>query len=60
MIGATALWMLFGWMGSAIVASHLSTRKGYGQRPGLALGLMLPVIAIVVWLLWPARSDEPK
>jgi hypothetical protein len=60
MIGATALWMLFGWMASGIVASHLSTRKGYGQRPGLATGLIVPVIAVVVWLVWPARSDDPE
>ena len=58
MIGATALWLLYAWLGSAIAASWLSDRKGYGERPGLAAGLLLPVLAVVVWLMWPARPGS--
>lgn len=58
MIGATALWLLYAWLGSAIAASWLSDRKGYGERWGLATGLLLPAAAVVVWLLWPARPGS--
>ena len=57
-IGSGAFWMLYGWLASAIIASYLSGRKGYGERPGLALGLLLPVISVVIWLVWPAKSDS--
>jgi hypothetical protein len=57
-IGATALYLLFAWLGSAIVASWLSARKGYGERPGLAAGLLLSVLGVLIWLVWPARSDS--
>jgi hypothetical protein len=31
LIGATALYLLFAWLASAILASYLSSRKGYGE-----------------------------
>ena len=55
LLGATALYLLFAWLASAIAASWLSDRKGYGERPGLATGLLLSVIGVIVWLVWPAR-----
>jgi len=55
-IGATALYLLFIWLASAIAASWLSDRKGYGEKPGLATGLLLSAVAVVVWLLMPARA----
>lgn len=58
LIGATALWLVFLWLGSAIAASWLSERKGYGERVGLATGLLLTVIGVLVWLVWPARADS--
>lgn len=58
LIGAKALYLLFGWMLSAIVASYLSDRKGYGEKPGLASGLLLSVVGVIVWLVWPARADS--
>jgi Na+/proline symporter len=58
LIGAKALYLLFIWLGSAIIASWLSDRKGYGERPGLATGLLLSVVAIIVWLLWPPKADS--
>ena len=35
-IGAKALYLLYVWLASAIVASYLSDRKGYGEKAGLA------------------------
>jgi hypothetical protein len=55
-IGTTALWLLYAWLISAIVSSWLSERKGYGEQPGLASGLLLSVVSIVIWLLWPAKN----
>ena len=58
LIGSKALWLLYAWLASAIVSSYLSQRKGYGEKVGLATGLLLTVVAVVVWLLWPARPDS--
>ena len=57
-IGASALWLLFGWLACAIVASWLSGRKGYGEKIGLAFGLLLAPIGVIAWLVWPARPDS--
>jgi hypothetical protein len=57
-IGAKALWLLYAWLASAIVASYLSLRKGYGDKIGLAFGLLLSVVGVVIWLIWPARADS--
>jgi hypothetical protein len=57
-IGATALYLLFLWLASAIAASWLSNRKGYGEKPGLATGLLLSAVAVVVWLAIPARAGS--
>lgn len=58
LLGAKALYLTFAWLLSAIVASYLSDRKGYGERPGLACGLLLNVIGVVIWLVWPARPES--
>jgi hypothetical protein len=57
-LGAKALYLLYAWLGSAIVASYLSNRKGYGEKIGLAFGLILSVIGVLIWLIWPARPDS--
>ena len=57
-IGAKALWLTYLWLASAIVASYLSARKGYGEKLGLAFGLLLSVVGAIIWLLWPARADS--
>lgn len=57
-IGAKALYLLYMWLASAIAASWLSDRKGYGEKPGLAAGLLLAVIGVLLWVVWPARSDS--
>jgi hypothetical protein len=57
-IGARALWLTYLWLASAIVASYLSSRKGYGEKLGLAFGLLLTVIGVLIWLVWPAKPDS--
>jgi hypothetical protein len=57
-IGANALWLTYIWLASAIVASYLSARKGYGEKLGLAFGLLLSLGGVVVWLIWPAKADS--
>ena len=57
-IGAKALYLMYAWLASAIVANYLSERKGYGAKLGLALGLLLSVIGVIVMLLVPARRDS--
>ncbi len=37
-IGAKALYLLYGWLASAIIASYLSERKGYGSKLGPGVG----------------------
>ena len=58
LLGVKALYLLIAWLLSAIAASWLSDRKGYGERPGLAAGLLLSVVGVVIWLVWPARADS--
>jgi fucose permease len=58
LLGATALWLLYAWLLSAIVASYLAGRKGYNEKTGLATGLLLHVIGVIVWLVWPAKPDS--
>lgn len=58
LIGAKALYLLFAWLISAAVSAWLSERKGYGERPGLAAGLLLSVLGPVIWLLMPARPGS--
>jgi hypothetical protein len=58
LMGAWALWFLYLWLASCIIASYLSNRKGFGDKPGIATGLCLSVIAIIVWLVWPAKPES--
>jgi hypothetical protein len=57
-LGVKALYLTYIWLASAVVASLISDRKGYGERPGLITGLLTSAVAIVVWLLWPARPES--
>ena len=57
-LGATALYLLYLWLGSAIVASYLSDRKGYGSKVGLAFGLVLSAVGALIWLIVPARANS--
>src|SRR5919107_860909 len=58
LLGSTALWLLYSWLASAIIASYLSGRKGYGERVGLACGLLLNVIGVLIWLVVPPRAES--
>ncbi len=58
LIGANALWLLYAWLASAIIAQYLSERKGYGEKAGLVTGLLVSVLAVVIWLAWPAKKDS--
>jgi heme/copper-type cytochrome/quinol oxidase subunit 2 len=51
LLGAKALYLLLLWLASAIIASWLSQRAGYGERWGLATGLLVTVAAIPIWLV---------
>jgi hypothetical protein len=57
-IGVKALYLLFVWLLSAAIASWLSDRKGYGERVGLAFGLILSAIGLVIVLLLPGRPGS--
>ena len=58
LIGAKALYLLFVWLLSAAIGSWLSDRKGYGERVGLAFGLILSAIGLVIVLLLPGRPGS--
>ena len=58
LLGAKALYLTYSWLASAIIAAYLSHRKGYGERPGLASGLLLNAIGIVVWLVFPPKDES--
>jgi hypothetical protein len=58
LIGAKALLLLYIWLISAIAGSYLSERKGYGEKPGLASGMILSILGPIIWLVVPARSDS--
>jgi hypothetical protein len=57
-IGVKALYLTYAWLLSAIVASYISSRKGYGERPGLASGLLLNAVGVILWLAVPAKADS--
>ena len=57
-IGAGALWLLYGWLVCAYLASYITERKGYGLRLGLGLGMLTLVIGIVVALVLPVRPGS--
>ncbi len=58
LIGAKALYLLFAWLISAALAASVAERKGYGERLGLAAGLLLSVIGLVLILLLPGRPGS--
>lgn len=58
LIGATGLYLLFAWLLSAAIAAWLADRKGYGERLGLAFGLLLSVVGLLIVLLLPGRPGS--
>ena len=57
-VGVLAFYLLIVWLAAAIVGAYLSERKGYGEKPGLASGLLLSVVGAVAWLFVPARQGS--
>ena len=57
-LGSAALWLLYAWLLAAIITSYLSDRKGYGEKLGLAFGLLLHVVGVIAWLAWPAKEGS--
>ena len=57
-IGATALYLLFVWLFSAAAGSWLTQRKGYGERLGLAFGLVFSALGLLLALLLPSRPGS--
>lgn len=57
-IGEAALYLLYGWLLSAIIASFLSGKKGYGERIGLASGLLLTFVGVLIWLFVPSKPTS--
>ena len=58
LLGSKALYLTYAWLLSAVVASWLSERKGYGPKLGLASGLLLTVVGVIIWLVVPARQGS--
>jgi hypothetical protein len=58
-VGIKALYLLYAWLLSAIVASELSKRKGYGEKWGLGTGMLLSVVGAIIWLLIRPKPDSP-
>jgi hypothetical protein len=56
-VGAKALYLLFIWLASAIGASELSRRKGYGEKPGLAAGMLLSIIGVIIFAVIPRKKN---
>ena len=58
LLESKALWLLYLWLLAAILASYLSERKGYGEKIGLAFGLLFSLLGTLAWLVWPARPES--
>ena len=58
LIGAKGLYLLFAWLLSAAIGAWMSERKGYGERVGLACGLLLTVVGLLLVLLLPGRPGS--
>jgi predicted branched-subunit amino acid permease len=57
LIGPISLYLLFAWLLSAAIGAWVSERKGYGERFGLAFGL-LTVLGLLIVLLLPGRPGS--
>jgi hypothetical protein len=58
LIGVKALYLFILWLLSAFIAGYLSERKGYGDKPGLAAGLLLTFVGALIWLVVPAKANS--
>jgi hypothetical protein len=58
LIGVRGLYLLFAWLLSAAIGAWMTERKGYGERVGLAFGLLLTVFGLLIVLLLPGRPGS--
>ncbi len=58
LIGIKALYLLFAWLLSAAIGAWVAERKGYGERVGLAFGMLLTVAGLIIVLLLPGRPGS--
>jgi hypothetical protein len=58
LIGVKGLYLLFAWLLSAAIGAWMTERKGYGERVGLAFGLLLTVVGLLVVLALPGRPGS--
>jgi hypothetical protein len=58
LIGVKGLYLLFAWLLSAAIGAWMTERKGYGQRVGLAFGLLLTVVGLLIVLMLPGRPGS--
>ncbi len=58
LIGAKGLYLLFVWLLSAAIAAAIAERKGYGERVGLAFGLLLSAVGLILVLVLPGRPGS--
>ena len=59
-VGIKAFYLLLVWLASAIAASELSKRKGYGEKVGLGTGLILTILGPLIWLAIPPRDETAE
>src|SRR5256886_16299010 len=57
-LGGQVMYLLFAWLISGAAGSWMSERKGYGERVGLTLGLLLSVVGLLIVLLLPGRPGS--
>jgi hypothetical protein len=57
-IGAKGLYLLFAWLISGAAAAWVAERKGYGERFGLAFGLLLSAVGLLIVLVLPGRPGS--
>jgi hypothetical protein len=58
LIGIKSLYLLFAWLLSAAIGAWVAERKGYGEKLGLAFGLLLTVAGLLIVLLLPSRPGS--
>ena len=58
LIGIKAFYLLLAWLLSAAIGGAVADRKGYGERLGLAFGLLLTVVGLLIVLLLPGRPGS--
>jgi hypothetical protein len=57
-LGGNVMFLLFAWLISGTAGAWLAERKGYGERVGLTLGLLLSVVGLVIVLFLPGRPGS--